>query len=159
MMHFTHSVIKFVAQYFIVLSLAAALAVLIRARQKDQRIDFCLLLAGAGLLSLALAKLGSQLVHDPRPFAVGHFTPLIAHTSDNGFPSDHTLLSSLIGWTCLVYSRKIGSAALVVAALIGVARMAAGVHHLEDIVGSFVISGLSVLAVCKLIRLWRRRAV
>jgi membrane-associated phospholipid phosphatase len=34
---------------------------------------------------------------------------------------------------------------LVIAALIGLARVVAGVHHLIDIIGSFVFAGIGVL--------------
>src|SRR5690348_13209583 len=81
---------------------------------------------------------GRRLINDPRPFVAGHFTPLLPHGNDNGFPSDHTLLASFLGFAILRYRRGLGAAMLFVAACIGIARIAAGIHHLEDIIGSFI---------------------
>ena len=106
---------------------------------------------------MLLASLGSHLINDPRPFVVGHFKPIVAHGNDNGFPSDHTLLSSFLGFVVLKYSRKLGLITLLLAALIGGARMAAGIHHLEDVVGSFIITAVSVAIISLLMKRFPRR--
>lgn len=77
---------------------------------------------------------------DPRPFVVNHFVPLIAHAPDNGFPSDHMLLASAIASILFIYNKKWGVIAWVIAFIIGVSRVLAGVHHWIDIVGSVVIA-------------------
>ena len=125
---------------------------------KGRRREFAIIFVLGGVVSLLLAKLGSHLYTDPRPFVQGHFTPLIGHTNDNGFPSDHTLLASFVGWLVLAYDRRWGWALLLVAALIGAARMAAGVHHLSDIIGSFVFAGLGWAAAYAAVRLLSRRS-
>lgn len=71
--------------------------------------------------------------------------PLIAHSNDNGFPSDHTLLSSLLGFAILPFAPIMGIATLLVALLIGTARVLAFVHHPIDIIASFVFAGAAVL--------------
>ncbi len=145
-----------VAKYAIGIPVIIALIVFVRLKEKRARIEFAILIAVGGALSLALAKLGSQLINDPRPFVVGHFTPLVPHASDNGFPSDHTLLASFLGYAIVPFSRKIGILTLAVAACIGLSRVAVGVHHLEDILGSFIITGgacLLVLIGIEIIRL------
>jgi undecaprenyl-diphosphatase len=146
-------IIKIVAKYFVVIPILLALYVFIKLRTKRQRIEFVVLVMGGGILSLLLAKVGSHFISDPRPFVVGHFKPLLPHGNDNGFPSDHALLTSFLGFALLRYSKKLGLIALLSAALIGAARMAAGIHHLEDIVGSFVITGISVLIAIELFKL------
>lgn len=147
--------IKLVAKYAILIPILLAIYVFIRQKGKRTRIDLAILIVAGGILSLALAKIGSHLISDPRPFVVGNFTPLIPHANDNGFPSDHTLLASFLGFALLPYSKKIGLTTLAVAIGIGMARVAAGIHHLEDILGSFIITGgatLLVLIVLALIR-------
>jgi undecaprenyl-diphosphatase len=139
--------IRIVANYFIILPILIILYVFIKLPKKQDRINFIILIITGGILSLLIAKLGAYFIYDPRPFVVGHFTPLIAHVSDNGFPSDHTLFSSFLGFAILKYSKKFGIAILVIAVLIGAARILAGVHHLEDIIGSFVIAGIAVLII------------
>lgn len=139
-----NEIIIIIANYFIVLPVIAA-GVVVWQLRKRERISYIVTLVIGGLLSLLLAHIASSLYYNPRPFMVGHFTPLIAHAAGNGFPSDHTLLAAFIGWVTLRYTRKYGVVILTIALLIGLARVAAGVHHLEDIIASFIISGLAVL--------------
>lgn len=153
--------IKLVAKYAIIIPVLLAIIAVIKIKDKRTRVDFAILVVTGGILSLLLAKIGGHLIHDPRPFVVGHFTPLLPHANDNGFPSDHTLFASFLGFAILPYSKKLGLPALAIAICIGLARMAAGIHHLEDIIGSFVITGgvtLVVLAVLEIIRVRQRRA-
>ena len=149
--------IKLVAKYAIVVPVIAAAYVFIRFTGRKDRIEFVTLLAAGGLLSLCAAFIGSRLINDPRPFVAGHFTPLLPHGNDNGFPSDHTLLASFLGFAILRYRRGLGTAMLFVAACIGIARIAAGIHHLEDIIGSFIITGAAVLVVTALQRRMQRQ--
>lgn len=150
-------IIKLVAKYGLAVPILLALYTFIRLRNRQKRIEFAVLLVGGGILSLMLAKVGGHIISDPRPFVIGHFTPLLPHTADNGFPSDHTLLASFLGYVTLRYSRWAAIAALVAAAAIGLARVAAGVHHLEDIIGSFVITGVATLAALYVIKLIANR--
>jgi undecaprenyl-diphosphatase len=90
-------------------------------------------------LTYIVAKAVSFLYFDPRPFVVGHFTPLIAHAPDNGFPSDHMLLTCAIASILFVYNKKLGVIAWIIAFIIGASRVFVGVHHWIDIVGSVVI--------------------
>ena len=145
------------AKYAIILPVIVAAIVFWQLKTKQKRTEFVIFLLVGGIVSILLAKVGSAFITDPRPFVEGHFTPLIAHAADNGFPSDHTLLASFIGWVVLYYSRKWGVAALIIAVLIGLSRVYVGVHHLEDIIGSFVISGVSTLLVGYGITVWRKK--
>ncbi len=136
-------IVKIVAKYFIVLSLVGTLVLLLRLKPAGRKQYIAVLILGGAIAGL-LAFIGSQLYHNPRPFVQGGFTPLLPHSNDNGFPSDHTLLAATLGWAALVFSRKMGIALLVLAALIGVSRMAAGLHHLVDVIGGFVFAGIAV---------------
>lgn len=141
-----HNLIIDVAKYGLVLSaILGVLAWWPLARLKKR--DFIILATASGVLALLLAKLGSKLYYDPRPFVVSHFTPYFSHAKDNGFPSDHTLLTAWLAFVTLYFNRRYGVIALVVAVLVGAARVVAGVHHLADIVGSIVFAGLAV-ALC-----------
>jgi undecaprenyl-diphosphatase len=91
-----------------------------------------------------LAKIGSHLYYDPRPFVSDHVTPYFGHSTDNGFPSDHTLLAAFLAFFTLGYSRRIGWILAGLTILIGGARVIAGVHHTVDVVGSCVIAGIAV---------------
>ena len=153
------SLIVFVAKYFIVLSLLIFAWFWFRS-PRSTKFELALRLIVGGALALAISVISSHLYYDPRPFVVDHVRPLFAHPADNGFPSDHALFTSLLGFTVLAYSKRAGGLLLAVA--IGAARMAAHVHSLQDIVGSFVISALAAIVAARLIRrrhllarLWR----
>jgi undecaprenyl-diphosphatase len=91
-------------------------------------------------LAYIFSKITSIIYFDPRPFVVGHFTPLITHAPDNGFPSDHMLLASAIASIIFAYNKKLGVVAWVIAFVVGASRVLAGVHHWIDILGSAVIA-------------------
>ena len=91
-------------------------------------------------LTLVIAKLSGLVIHDPRPFVVEHVKPLIAHAADNGFPSDHTLLTMAIASIVFVYNKKLGIVLFTIASLIGTARVLAQIHHPLDIIGATVIA-------------------
>jgi undecaprenyl-diphosphatase len=152
-----HELIKIVAVYFIVLSGVALLVLFIRYNNL-KRLELVRLLLLSAAISYLLAKLGSALFYNPRPFVVDHMAPLIAHGNDNGFPSDHTLLASVLGFVALAFSRKLGIGLLLVATLIGTARVLAHVHHSIDVVGGFVIAGAGVGIALAIIHISKRIA-
>ena len=100
----------------------------------------------AALLAYLLGLLGNQLYIDPRPFVVGHFTPLIAHAPDNGFPSDHTLLVSAIAAVGTFWSIRLGLVLWVIALIVAVARVYVGLHHPIDVLGSIAMALVAVPA-------------
>ena len=156
-----NSLIVFVAKYFLFLSVLFVAIYWLRSTTST-KIEMGFRLVAGGLIALALAKVGAQLYYSTRPFVADHVTPLFAHAPDNGFPSDHALLASFLGFTVLGYARTAGVLLLINAVLIGAARVGAHVHHPIDILGSFVMSGAAVLATAmiarneKVARLWRR---
>lgn len=134
-----------IAKYFIIIPIAAVVAVLV-ILPKTEKLNFIKFLVIGGIVSLVLAKLSGLVIHDPRPFVQGHFVPLISHAADNGFPSDHTLLAAFLGFAVWTWRRYWGGLLLMVALLIGLSRMYVGIHHSWDILGSFVIAGIGAYA-------------
>lgn len=130
--------IIFGAKYLIVLIvlIAGGYFLTISKQQKKEMIIFSLITLP---IIFIISRLASKLYFNPRPFVVGNFLPLISHANDNGFPSDHTLLSAAIASIIYIYNKKIGVLLGLLAILVGLARMAAGVHHFADIVGSILI--------------------
>ncbi len=99
----------------------------------------------AGILALAFAKIGGALYNEPRPFVAHHFTPLIPHEPDNGFPSDHTLLA----FTCVfLLLAQLAVSEFILAALFGLviaaSRVRSGLHSPLDIGASIVFAALAV---------------
>ena len=87
-----------------------------------------------------LLVIAGLVYNDPRPFAVGHFTPLIPHDPDNGFPSDHTLLCSATSAIVFFYNKKMSAVLWLLTALVGASRVYTGLHHPLDILTSVAMA-------------------
>ena len=129
----------FGAQYLYLVIVIGALWYLFR-QPRELRWKIVLCAAIALPVTYVVAKIMGALYYDPRPFVVGNFTPLLPHAPDNGFPSDHTLLSSAVAAVIFFFNRQLGAALLVIAFLVGAARVFLGIHHFVDIFGSMVIA-------------------
>ncbi|MDE2591219.1 MAG: phosphatase PAP2 family protein [Patescibacteria group bacterium] len=134
--------IVFTAQYVFLISIGIFLAYAgyLWLNQRKTFISLLLLSIVSFPLSFVTAKVLAHFIYDPRPFVVSHVKPLFAHAADNGFPSDHMLLTMAIASVVFVYNKKLGILLTVIAVCIGAARVLANVHHIEDIVGSAVIA-------------------
>ena len=131
--------ISFGADYLIIFIVIIALAYFIRQPKKIRGsiLTFSLLTLS---LTFLVAKSVGYFYFDPRPFVVGHFRPIIPHIPDNGFPSDHMLLSSAVAAILYYYNRKISVVIWFLAFIVGSSRVYAGVHHWIDIGGSALVS-------------------
>ncbi len=128
----------FIAQYLYLFVIAAAAVFFFTQPRNIQK---SMIVCGVIIAPLAyiIAKIASHFYDNPRPFVVGHFIPLIAHAADNGFPSDHVLLTGAIATIVWFYNKKWGVALWVLALLIGGARVYSGIHHVADSAGSVAI--------------------
>lgn len=118
-------------------------------------------LAALALLSFAIAfalsLVARGLVDNPRPFVVGGFEPLVAHEPDNGFPSDHTLLVASVAALISFFHRRYAALLWLIALLVGISRVYAGVHHFADIWGSIVISITGAVIAYATIATWNNK--
>lgn len=133
-----NQLIIFVAEYAIFLLLIAAVVIFF-SLPKTSRGQYLLSLALGGICAFVLVKLAGQLIVDPRPFVSGHIVPLFPHAPDNGFPSDHTTFGTTLAFISFFYARKWGLVMILIAVLIGAARVLAHVHHWSDIIGGIVV--------------------
>lgn len=99
-----------------------------------------------------IAKISSHFYFDPRPFIEGHFTPLIAHAADNGFPSDHTLITAALSSIIFFFNKKISAVMWLLTLLVGAARVAAGIHHSVDIIGAIAIAAVVTAIIHQLLQ-------
>jgi membrane-associated phospholipid phosphatase len=107
---------------------------------------YALSAAVASLLALGIGQVLTRLWDRPRPFIGDPGTvPLIAHSVDSSFPSDHAIVAAAIATSLFMLNRRLGVAALCITALICIARVAVGVHYPLD-----VLAGAALGAGCAL---------
>ena len=81
-----------------------------------------------------------------RPFAALGLVPLVPHSADASFPSDHALVSAAVAWPLLARRPGVGAWCLLVALIVGLARVAAGLHFPSDVLGSALLAALPAAA-------------
>lgn len=151
-----HTLIIFCAKYLIVVPVVIILIFEVQAllRRQYEVVLFGILLA---VLAFVLARLGHMVINDPRPFIHDGTAALVSSGKENGFPSDHTLLASVaacIGWH---FSKKVGIVLAVIAVAVAWGRVAAHVHHLEDVVASMLFAVAGYLLAVGIFRLYNSR--
>lgn len=138
------TIIIFSAKYlflFVVLGLGIAWL----RSNKDTKVRFAVATVVAGLVALVLSRIASKLYFDPRPFVTQHVKPLISHVADNGFPSDHALLTMTLTVITYFFSKKMAAGMLLFTLAVGVARILAKVHSPLDIGAGWVIGGIGAI--------------
>jgi membrane-associated phospholipid phosphatase len=129
------------------LYLLAAVAVLVWVLQDPAG---RLLLAVEAVVGLVLLGAGiwlaAHLHGDPRPFVSDGSRALFAHPADNGFPSDHSAAAALLATLVARSRRVLGALVAAGAVVVAWARVAAHVHHAQDVVAGLGIGVLAGLA-------------
>jgi undecaprenyl-diphosphatase len=96
----------------------------------------CLVALTAGGVGLVL----EHMLTRPRPFVELGIQPLIPHAPDSSFPSEHTLVGVALVGALAVRVPRIGGWLLACALVVGFARVAAGLHHPTDVLGSAALA-------------------
>lgn len=151
-----HLIVTLIAQYAIVIPAIAAAWTFWKLK-KPQKLEFVFLLALSAVIAAVLVKIATTIHQDPRPFTYPGVMPYFSSSTDNGFPSDHTTFSAVIGFAVFYFKRKLGASLLALALLIGLCRVIGNVHHLQDIVGGFILAAISYTLVWTAFRLYTSR--
>src|SRR5260370_24150951 len=122
-----------------------------RPEQKRMLVFAALVLPVVYILSIV----GGALYYDPRPFVVEHFTPLIPHKANNGFPSDHVLWNASTAAIIFLSNKYLSLILWMLTILVGASRVYVGVHHPIDIVGSITMAIVVASIVYLIIRRMR----
>ena len=123
------------------------------------------LASASALVSAAIAMVANQAVSHlwerPRPFvdhpALTHL--LSARSADPSFPSDHAAAAFAIAFAVLAFSRRAGALFLVAATLIGLSRIALGMHYPSDVVAGLLVGLASATFVTRFGSMWMQRLV
>ena len=119
----------------------------------------------SGLAAAAVAMAANQVISHlwdrPRPFtahaALTHL--LSAPSPDPSFPSDHAAVAVAIAFGVLAFSRRAGFAFLAAAALIGLSRIALGMHYPSDVLAGTLIGWAAAMLVTHPGAAWVDRVV
>jgi undecaprenyl-diphosphatase len=114
----------------------------------NQRAAF---LAGiSGLTALGLGQLIGMAFPRPRPYLTHQVNLVIAATKDTSFPSDHATLGFAVAVLVWRYNRRAGTALLLLALILAVARIFVGAHYPTDVLGGAVLGTATSLAIAVL---------
>jgi undecaprenyl-diphosphatase len=111
------------------------------------------LACASALVAAAVAMLGNQVISRawdrPRPYethpASDHL--LSAPSPDPSFPSDHAAAAFAIAFAVLAFSRRGGLVFLAAATLIGLSRIALGMHYPSDVVSGALVGWAAAMLV------------
>ena len=148
---FVDRLIIFTADYLGWVILGWALIYFIFFRRA--KISLLLIPLAAWLASEVIQRLTTW----PRPFAyLPEVQKLVEHVPDGSFPSSHATFFFALALVVLSFSRRWGYFYIVIALLIGVARVIAGVHWPADILGGVALAALVTALSFLTINLTRR---
>ncbi len=142
-----NQVIVFTASYlFITLPLLWVVSLVLLKDDKKLLTQGFLAAVLATPTAFALVWVASRITYSSRPFVVNNFTPMIPHAANNGFPSDHTTFCMFFASLAFYNNKKLGIAGFTLTLLVGLSRVAAGVHSISDVIGGIVIGFVAATA-------------
>jgi undecaprenyl-diphosphatase len=133
-----------VAKYLISVSFAV-LGVLAVQRLRARSLRPVVTAGAALAVTFLIGLAGAAAFAERRPFQTHHVHQLIAHAGGQSFPSDHATAAFGIALAVLMFlSRRWGLVLLVLAGLIGFARVYDGLHYPGDIAGGLLAAAIGV---------------
>ena len=103
-------------------------------KQKDIQKVFASVVA-----AYAITIIISFIFYRPRPFIELGLTPLIAHSANSSFPSRHAAASFAMAQSIFLCNKKFGVILIMIAVLISISRVFAGLHYVSDILAGAII--------------------
>lgn len=152
------SIAVFVARWLILAFLPLAVFCLVQGKVGKHAVSEAV---WALLLALLTTSLIASVVQRPRPFNAipdpeAPIIRLIPPPYNTSFPSGHTASASAMAAALLYVNRRVGFAAVVIAALVALGRILVGVHYPTDILGGLFVGVLAFTIVRMFHRLIRR---
>ncbi len=107
---------------------------------------YLLAFAGAIIARFGIEPIIHLLYHRPRPFVALQIPHLITDTTSS-FPSGHTIFIFALATGLLFVNRRVAYAFFAAGLIVGLARIAGGVHYPSDILGGAVLGVFVVFVV------------
>lgn len=105
---------------------------------------------GAGL-ALGANQIVGQLVARVRPYsALASVHAIGSRSGDSSFYSDHTTVAVGTAIGVFLVARRLGIAALILATMVGIGRIALGAHYPSDVLTAAAAAGIGVAAMLAL---------
>lgn len=139
----------FLAKYLPYFLVAILLVFLIKNFRKYWR-----MVLEAGIASVlsryVLVEILRLLIYRPRPFLNPGTKSLLTYSASSSFPSGHAAVFFAISAIIFLYNKKAGIAFFIASFLMGVARIATGLHWPLDILVGMVVGIIAALLVHKI---------
>lgn len=134
----------FFAEWLPLLLVAAAVAYKIFLHEEGKIFRLTTLLFASPFIAVIIAEVCKFSIPSPRPFADGlGIVPLISVSDPMGsFPSAHAAFFGALGTALFFEHPRMGKWYLFAAFLIGISRVATGVHFLSDIIAGLLLGVL-----------------
>ncbi len=114
----------------------------------------------AVLVALVAAHVVGLLLPEARPFVALRQVPLVPHAPDASFPSDH--VSGGMAMLAARVGPRAKAVTFALVAIVGIARVLAGIHWLDDVVGAAIlglaVAWLVVATLSRVPRYWKATA-
>jgi len=91
-----------------------------------------------GFLAVTVVR---KFINAPRPYTLYNITPIIhKDKAYESFPSRHTFSITIIAMAIIYYNLPLGVVMLVLAVVLGMTRIIAGVHFTRDVAAAWIIA-------------------
>ena len=151
--------IVFFGEYFIYVMFAVFAYVAYRAYKKEKNIRAFLPYFGALIAAGSARFLVTPIIrffyHHPRPFIAFSTSHLLTDTSYS-FPSGHTITMFALATAAYFFNKRLAYILGIAGLLIGIARIAGGVHYPSDILGGSVLGVATSWILLALYRYFKR---
>lgn len=158
------SVVAGVASYGLLSLVALAGFIALWSLLRERAAFWRLMCAGVGVISAyAISEAMKLLVSEERPCRVWDVATALScpEAGDWSWPSNHSVLAAAFATACIVSAPRTAWFAAPAALLVGLSRLAAGVHYLHDVASGFALAvllvSLFVVLLCPAVGRQRRR--
>lgn len=124
-----NSIVFFANTFGVFLFVISVELYLVWAQKKEVALHAALSVLIAGVTTIIL----KELFLTPRPFEVNNIDPLAGLAYLSSFPSSHTAVAFALATSVALHQTKLGIFLMMIAALVGIGRVAGSVHYPVDI--------------------------